>query len=417
MPGNAESREWGTNLARVKDYNEVVVLDLVRSGGPIGRPAIAEATGLTLQTVSNIARRLLAADAVVEEPVSGGGDGRARRALRVNPDAGYAVGIQLVRDALAVGVVDLAGTVRARTGTPLAPGEAPDQVIHRLADLVEGAVSAAGVPRDRVLGAGIGAPGPLDLRRGVLLNVISPASWSHYPLRDAAADALGMRVIMDNDATAAALGERWRGAGAGAETFIYLFLGTGPGVGLVFGGQAYRGLRGNAGEVSHIEVVPGGVPCECGRRGCLVRYVSPDALLREARRVALETPASAGLPPAPETIEALLASSHPAYAAVLERAGEHLGRVLADMARVLDPELVVLGGPLAGQVGEAFRAPIARALADLDEPGAPAPRVELSRIEGHAGVVGAATLVLHHLYAPSAHKLSLADLAAAEARA
>src|SRR4051794_9110091 len=96
-------RDWGTNLARVKDYNEVVVLDLVRTAGPIGRAAIATATGLTVQTVSNIVRRLLDADAVVEEEEAG--TGRPRRVLRVNPDAGFALGIQLVRTGLVAGVV------------------------------------------------------------------------------------------------------------------------------------------------------------------------------------------------------------------------------------------------------------------------------------------------------------------------
>ena len=110
-------REWGTNLARVKDYNEVVVLDLVRSSGPIGRPAIAAATGLTLQTVSNIARRLRAAETVVEDAV--GGSGRLKRALRINPEAGYAIGVQLGRSSLAVGVVDLAGDIRGRAETAI----------------------------------------------------------------------------------------------------------------------------------------------------------------------------------------------------------------------------------------------------------------------------------------------------------
>ena len=155
-------REWGTNLARVKDYNEVVVLGLVRSSGPIGRPAIAAATGLTLQTVSNISRRLLAAGTVVEDADANGG--RRKRALRINPDAGYAIGIQLVRSSLAVGVVDLAGEIRARAETAVEPEEPPEHVLARLAALVDEAVEAAGVDDDKILGAGIGAPGPLDLR-------------------------------------------------------------------------------------------------------------------------------------------------------------------------------------------------------------------------------------------------------------
>lgn len=401
-------REWGTNLARVKDYNEVVVLDLVRSSGSIGRPAIATATGLTLQTVSNIARRLLAAGTVVEDAVDG--NGRLKRALRINPDAGYALGIQLVRSSLAVGVVDLAGDIRGRAETAIEHDEPPEHVLSRLPGLVDDALAAAGVPPERVLGAGIGAPGPVDLREGRLLNVLHPRSWTHFPLAGAVADALGLRVIMDNDATAAALGERWRGIGDGAESFVYLYLGDGIGGGLVLDGQAYRGLRGNTGEISHIQVEPDGPPCDCGSNGCLALYTTRDGLLREAARAALEAPPSRPIENLPATVEELVAHPDPRIAAVLRRGGERLARVVVGCCRILDPELIVLGGPLVPLLGGPFGAAITQGLELIDEPGAPPPRVELSSSGSDAGVIGAATLVLHDVFAPTARKLSLVSL-------
>jgi predicted NBD/HSP70 family sugar kinase len=397
-------REWGTNLARVKDYNEVVVLGLVRSSGPIGRPAIAAATGLTLQTVSNISRRLLAAGTVVEEET---GSGR-KRALRINPDAGYAIGIQLVRASLAVGVVDLAGHIRARKETAIGPEEEPHEVMQRVKALVDEAVGEAGIDPDKLLGAGIGAPGPLDLRTGTLLNVRHPRSWTHFPLAEHAAEALGLRVIMDNDATAAALGEHWRGIGDGAESFVYLYLGIGTGAGLVLDGQAYRGHRGNTGEISHIQVDPHGPQCECGSRGCLDLYTGTDGLLREAARAALEALEPVEDPPT--TVEELVAHPDPRIRRVLERAGEHLAKVMGDIARVLDPEVIVLGGPLVPTLGKPFQQAIRTGLQAIEEPGAPPPRVELSANSSDAGVIGAATLVLHDLYAPTARKLSLVSL-------
>src|SRR3954469_11984846 len=137
------NREWGTNLGRVKGFNEVVVLDLVRGSGPIGRPAIAEATGLTLQTVSNIVRRLLAAGAVFEDAVEG--PGRGRRLLRVNPDAAFVLGIQLVRLRLSVGVVDLAGAIRGEAEAEFRHGDAPAVVVRQLDGLVSDAVAEAGI--------------------------------------------------------------------------------------------------------------------------------------------------------------------------------------------------------------------------------------------------------------------------------
>ena len=154
--------------------------------------------------------------------------------------------------------------------------------------------------RELVLGAGIGTPGPLDLRLGTTLNVLNPPSWSHFGVRDAVERVLGLPVILDNDATAAALGERWRGAGRRADSFVYLYLGAGFGAGLVLGGGAHHGRRGNAAELSHIQVDPAGPPCDCGSRGCLALYVNPDGLLREARRAALEAPPSRPLAAVPD---------------------------------------------------------------------------------------------------------------------
>lgn len=397
--------ERGTNLGRVKDFNEVVVLDLVRAGGPIGRPAIAAATGLTLQTVSNIVGRLLAAGVVLEG--SRDGPGRARRELRVNPDAAFALGIQLVRTRLAVGVVDLAGTIRGAADSGFAAGEAPAAVVERLEALVAQAVGKAGIDQDRLLGAGFGAPGPLDLRSGRTLNLLNPPAWSDFAWRRAVADVLGVRVIMDNDATAAALGEKWAGVAARAQSFIYVYLGTGLGAGLFLQGQAYRGVRGNAGEIAHMTAQPDGPPCECGRRGCLGLYLTPDGLLREARRVALEAPSNQPIDRPPATLAELVASRGERYLAVLDRAGALLAGAVREMSRVLDPELIALGGPLVPFVGSRFAAALTGSLRQLDESGAPPPRVAVSGLGSDAGVIGAATLVLHDLFAPTPHKLGL----------
>jgi predicted NBD/HSP70 family sugar kinase len=389
--------ESGTNLTRVKDYNEVVVLDLVRSRGELTRPAIAEATGLTLQTVSNIARRLLDAEVVIEHARP---STPRRRTLKLNPDAAYALGIQLDRTSLAVAVVDLAGQIKARATRRLQEHDEPATVVAEMARLADRAIAEAGTTKDRILGAGIGAPGPLDLRQGRLLGPLSFTGWDHFPLRDVVSEALDLRVLMDNDATAAALGEQWRGLGAGTSTFVYLYLGRGLGSGVIVGGQAFRGHRGNAGEISHVQVDPAGPPCPCGANGCLGLYATPDGLLREARKAVLE-----GAPaPYPESFADITPGTFPT---VIANGARHLARVVVQLTRILDPELIVLGGPLTTTLGDAYAHAINTQLAHIAGPGTPAPRVESSRIGADAGVIGAATLVLHDLYAPTMGKLSL----------
>ncbi len=361
--GGAES---GTNLTRVKDFNEAVVLDLVRSRGEITRPAIAETTGLTLQTVANISRRLLASGLLGER-----GD-RRRRVLTLDGEAATALGIQLDRPSLSVALVNLAGAIKARETIAIHDDDAPERVVARMAELAR-RVSGASTP----LGAGIGAPGPLDLRQGRLLGPLGFAGWDHFPLRQAVSEALGLRVIMDNDATAAALGEHWRGTHA--SNFVYLYLGRGLGAGLIVDGQAFRGRRGNAGEISHIQVDPGGPRCACGGRGCLGLYATPEGLLRESRR---------GAPFDPEAVA---------------RGADHLATVTDTLTQILDTELIILGGPLTPILGDPYARAIRRRLGLRDR----APRVQLSRIGSDAGVTGAATLILHDLYAPTPGKLSL----------
>src|SRR3954470_7292511 len=411
LSDRAGSQESGTNLTRVKDFNEVVVLDLIRGRPGLTRPAITEATGLTLQTVSNITRRLLNVGIIREQTAPARpGRGRPQRRLTINDDAAYALGVQLDRTGVAVALVNLAGEIRARHTFPIGDDEAPERVMDRLATVAGDLVASSGVAADRVLGAGIGTPGPMDLRDGRLLSPLHFGHWDDFPLRSVAADVLGMRVIMDNDATAAALGEQWRGLGRGVPSFVYLYLGLGLGSGLVLAGHAFRGLRGNAGEISHVQVDPDGPPCACGANGCLGLYATPEGLLREGRRAVLE--AMPGTAPAfPESAAEVIGSTHPLFVDVVARAAEHLAEVVVELARVLDPELIVIGGPLTAELGARFRDAAELRLALFDAPGTPAPPVRLSEIGSDAGVIGAATLILHDLYAPTIGKLSLSGLA------
>ena len=160
---------------------------------------------------------------------------------------------------------------------------------------------------------------------------------------------------------------------------------------------------------------PNGPSCECGSRGCLALYTNPDGLLREAAKVVLEAPPTDPVAKPPKTLERLVAHHDPRIQRVVERAGAHLAKVVVECSRVLDPELIVLGGPLLPTLGGPFGHAIEQALEDIDEPGAPPPRVHLSTSGSDAGVIGAATLVLHDLYAPTARKLSLVSLPPQEA--
>lgn len=397
-----------TNLPQVKAYSQAFVLDFVRLRGRVTRRMIAEASGLTFQTVSNIIERLLESGLLQEELGAIGGGGRQSRLVQLNEDAAYAVGIQLSRAALSVVVTNLAARVLAHRRIPFSAMEGPEAVLSSVRDRVRGLLAEAEVPMGKVLGVGMGVPGPIDLQAGRLRDVPNFEGWRGFPVKEEMERLLGLSVLIDRNATAAALGERWSGAGKEVDNFVYIYVGSGVGAGIVVGGEAYRGETGNSGDIGHVCVEPNGVRCFCGRIGCLEMYSTPRAVLREARRAMLEMAHLSGDDNVrlPDNLQEVIEGREPAYLQVTERAGSYLGSVISRLVGILDPELVVLGGPAIPLLGQVYKNTVEGMLADELTPSRTVPRVELSTTGELAGSVGAASLVLHDLYAPVPDRLS-----------
>lgn len=402
----------GTNLPRVKAYNEAFVLDFVRLRGRVSRRKIADASGLTFQTVSNIVERLLEAELLEEELGASGGRGRQSRLVWLNEDAAYAVGIQLSHSALTVAVTNLAAKVLAHQHMPYASSEGPSAILSSIRDRVHDLTTGAEVPLERVLGVGMGVPGPIDLDAGRLRNVPNFAGWEGFPVQAEMERLLGRSVLIDRNATAAALGEQWSGVAKETSDFIYIYVGEGVGVGIVAGREAYRGATGNSGDVAHICVKSGGVICHCGRVGCLAMYATVHGVEREIRRVLLETEHLQGreIPRGEGFSESLIDDPRlpeSISVGVIEAAGTYLGQIVSRLVGTLDPELVVLGGPAMSRLGEPYKRIVEQLLTYDLTPSRTVPRVELSTGGELAGAIGAATLVLHDLFAFGPERLSL----------
>lgn len=408
------------------------MLDQIQLADGVSRVEIAQHTGLTPQTVSGIVRRLIDEGIVREDGARTSSGGKPRTVLRINADAGRAVGLHFDPVELAAVVVDLLGRplVTARRPTPR-PVD-PASVTAAMAELVDEVLAEAGVQRDQVLGLGLAAPGPIDQHVGMVISPPQLANWSRVPIKEMLAAATGLEVTLDNDATAAAVGERWAGAGRGVANFAYFFLGTGVGGGLVLGHQVYRGGSMNAAEFGHTSVAPDGPGCYCGNRGCLESLVNPPAIVAAAHRLlaaeaaaasAAGGPAAASVAGAPvSSLAALfradpLAVDHPAIcraaaagdplaASVIDAAAEHLATVVVNVVNIVDVDLVILGGHGIRHVEARFRHAVVRALATR-----PLARhirivdVALSPLGIDAAVVGGAALVLHATFSPQVSSL------------
>jgi glucokinase len=284
---------------------------------------------------------------------------------------------------LAAGVVDVVGTVHAFDVEPTEADRGPDAAVARLFDLGRRVVDASGVPWDEILAVGICCGGPLDRERGVLLGPLHLPGWEGLPLTALAGDAFQRPATLENDATAAALGEQRYGAGAGARDVVYLTLSTGVGGGVVLGGRLFRGSTGNGGELGHVTVDWRGRPCRgCGRNGCLEAYVSGTSIAERAREAGLDAATAAD-------VAAAARNRDPTAVRVWDETVEALACGIVSLVNVFEPELVVLGGGVM-RSGQLLLAPLRERVQRSAVGPAAAARVVQAALGDHVGVVGAA---------------------------
>jgi glucokinase len=281
--------------------------------------------------------------------------------------AGIDLGGTQVRLALARTDGRIISSVRART----AQLETPRRLVGWAAEQVD---RHGG--RGRVRHAAIGAPGPIDVRKGLLVNPPNLLGWKNVPLAAMLSDELGCPVEMENDANLAGLGEFHQGAGRGAETVVYITWSTGVGGGLILDGTLFSGAHGSAGEIGHMVLDPDGPLDSCGQRGCVEAFCGGRSLAAHGGVSAAELFRSA----AAGNVEA---------AAVVRRAATYMGHALVNLTNLFDPEVIVIGGgvtqswrqvaPVMLQVlrGSPFIKPARR------------PRLRRGRLGDRAGLVGA----------------------------
>lgn len=273
----------GSNMPAVGTYNQTLVLDMIRrSPTGVSRIELAERTGLSAQTLSNVARRLTDAELIVEGERVVAGPGKPRTLLRLNRGARFAVGIHLDPSIDTFVVVDLSGEIVAHMETPPEDTDSTPELIAALAGSANALLASADVPFDRVLGIGAAVPGPIDDATGMLLTPPLLPNWHHTRMRDLLRESTGLPVVVEKDVVAAMVGELWADADHTLRDAALLYYGAGVGLGVAIDGDAVRGRTGNSGDIAHLVVDPSGPPCHCGLRGCFGVTVAPERLLLDA---------------------------------------------------------------------------------------------------------------------------------------
>ncbi|MEU4827922.1 ROK family transcriptional regulator [Actinomadura sp. NPDC023710] len=387
--------------ATMRERNLAVVLEHVARHQPVTRARLAELTGFTKTTVSNLVSLLEGAGLVRDgAPVHEGERGRPGVGVSVHGDGAAGLGLEVNVDYLAACVLDLAKQVRYRhVVSSDNRGREPGAVLAALSALAGEAVAAVAGQGLTVAGAAVALPGLLDRENGVMRHAPN-LGWTDVPVTGAPGLATALPAEYDNEANLAALGELWFGDGARFGDFVHVSGEIGIGAGIVVDGRVFRGAHGFAGELGHLVADPSGPACSCGGRGCLEQIAGQEAMLRAAG-LPVTRPAAGPEGSVSRLVERLGAGDAAALDAVA-RAGRALGGALASAVNLIDPDTIVLGGvfsPLAAWI----RPPLEGVLAE--GPGSlrrGVPPVEVSGLAEGAAVLGAAGLVVDRVIADPA---------------
>lgn len=341
---------------RMHEMNIALILQTLRLQAPVSRARLATITGLNKATISSMVRKLLANGFIREIGINSDTAeiGRPAINLELAPEAGYIIGAEIGVDFVSVVVTNFVLEPVFRRHERTTHLRSADAIMLRLMALLRDSYEQAVALGRPVFGIGLGVPGLVDMTRGMLLFAPN-LGWRDVPLRDWLTRAFSVPIYVANEANMAALGESYFGAGQQSDPLLFVSSGVGLGGGIVLNGQLSAGANGFAAEFGHMMIDPGGVQCNCGQRGCWETVATQRALFRYVQREV-----DAGQPSMLVTLSnnnlSRLTVSHVVKAArsgdsvalhALEETGRWIGRGIANLLYAINPQCVVIGGPLS----------------------------------------------------------------------
>lgn len=378
----------GSNAERSRHRNKQAVLVQVRTAGTVGRAEIARALSLTTQTVSNIIAELFEDGMLLDKGRLSAGRGLPAIQYALNPEGGYALGIEVRPDAVFAALLDMNGKPVSTERVALQQTD-PEIVLKHVKALHLNALKKVPMANGRMLGAGIVMPGPFGVT-GLAGMGSDLTGWQEVDAAALFTDAIGLPVMLSNDANAAAIAERLNGVAQDIASFVYLYFGAGLGLGHIHQGQLVSGAHGNAGEIGHIPI-----PGKSAKLEDALSRLSVQRHLLSANKAADSI----------DALDHLFELGDPDLFAWLDTASDALGHAMAIVENIFDPQTVVLGGAMPDAV---FDYLIAHAsLPDQsvsNRPNAPFPRLMRGASGRMTATLGGAALILNRaLSAPISH--------------
>ena len=311
----------------------------------------------------------------------------------------YVIGIDIGGTKTSVSLGNAQGKIIIRT---VLPSEGVRSTLSQLKRIIRAYLNKYDKPLKRTKGIGITGPGPMDLKKGVLINPANMPAWRNVPLKRIFASSFALPVFVDNDANCAALGEKTFGAGKKVKDLFYYTVSTGIGGGLIINADIYHGASSDAGEIGHSIIVPDGPRCNCGKRGCLEALASGTAIARIARERVTRNSLILKLAGSKKDIDARIvedaASKRDALArAIFREAAFYLGLSVTNVIHTINPEMIVIGGGVS-RAGKILFKPLLQTVRKFSWPRPyRACKIVPAKLKDAVGDLGAISLVLKKL--------------------
>ncbi len=398
----------GSNQVTAKLQNIHSILKGLLQYRQISRIELANLTGLTTATITNLVNELINQGIAREEGVGKSVAprvGRPRMVLELIPTARYAIGVHIGIGEFHVVITDLLANIHHTVSIQYEICSDPEIVVRDMGIQIIKLIQRSGIPVDAIVGVGIGASGLVNVETGVNVNAPN-LCWRDVPIRDWVRQKTGLPVVVDNNVRLMCLAESMFGIGKHVHSMAFIYARIGVGAGLVVNDNLYRGMAAGAGEIGHSIIIPdGGELCRCGNHGCLETLVSEPAIIRLAHQIVQANPQgilakelqNESLNPMEQIFSAAKAGD-PEVLNMLKERARYFGIALANLINILNPEMIVLGGLLA--YAEASMLPEIQntvkqcAFSHLGD----AVQIRVTSFGQKAGMIGAAALALNTFF-------------------
>lgn len=379
----------------MRKMNQQMILEIIHKEAPISRAKIAEVTGLTPATVSNIVKGFIEMNLVKETRRGESSGGRRPILLELNPTGAYIIGLEWGIAEVKGVMLDLNSQV-IKTKNIEVTESSPEYFIDTTVEIVTAFCESVAKP-ERIFGVGIGMHGLVDPEKGISLYA-PHFGWEDIPFKVRLSERLNLPVFVDNDVRAMAMAEKWSGYSERIDDFIFINTGIGIGAGIVLNQELYYGKDWSAGEFGHMTIVDNGHLCSCGNYGCLEALISLSRLVSEYNPALSSETSYWQLKEEWKNLISTAQQNEGKAREILLNAAKHLGTGIANLVNLFNPQAIIIGGDFISAKDLLF--PVVMEQVKKKTLKVPGKNLKIvgASFEGRVGAIGAAILVLQELF-------------------